>query len=71
MPPESTIHIYRIVQEALTNVSRHAGAKEAWVRMAQPEGWLALAIEDRGRGLPPATPWRGASASSACASARS
>jgi signal transduction histidine kinase len=52
VPPESTIHIYRVVQEALTNVSRHAGAKEAWVRLSQRNGWLALEIEDRGRGLP-------------------
>ena len=52
VPTESNIHIYRIVQEALTNVSKHAGAKEAWVRMAQHNGRLALAIEDRGRGLP-------------------
>ena len=51
VPPESTIHIYRIVQEALTNVSKHAGAKEAWVRLSQRNGRLALAIEDRGRGL--------------------
>ena len=51
VPPESTIHIYRIVQEALTNVSKHAGAKEAWVRLSQRDGRLALAIEDRGRGL--------------------
>jgi signal transduction histidine kinase len=49
--PEATIHIYRIVQEALTNVSKHAGAKEAWVRLSQRNGRLALAIEDRGRGL--------------------
>jgi len=52
VPTESNIHIYRIVQEALTNVSKHAGAKEAWVRLAQHNGRLALAIEDRGRGLP-------------------
>jgi signal transduction histidine kinase len=51
VPPESTIHIYRIVQEALTNVSRHAGAKEAWVRLSQRNGRLSLHIEDRGRGL--------------------
>ncbi len=54
VPPESTIHIYRIVQEALTNVSRHAGAKEAWVRLGQRNGRLHLEIEDRGRGLPAA-----------------
>ncbi|HEX6211428.1 MAG TPA: ATP-binding protein, partial [Methylomirabilota bacterium] len=52
VPPESTIHIYRIVQEALTNVSRHAGAAEATVHLAQADGLLELTIEDRGRGLP-------------------
>ena len=52
VPPESTIHIYRIVQEALTNVSRHAGATEAWVRLGGRDGRLFLEIEDRGRGLP-------------------
>ena len=52
VPTESNIHIYRIVQEALTNVSKHAGATEAWVRLAQHNGRLALTIEDRGRGLP-------------------
>ncbi len=49
---ESTIHIYRIVQEALTNVGRHSGATEAWVRLTQRGDWLELQIEDRGRGLP-------------------
>ncbi len=49
---ESNIHIYRIVQEALTNVSKHAGAKEAWVRMAHHNGRLPLTIQERGRGRP-------------------
>ena len=53
--PEATIHIYRIVQEALTNVSRHSGASEARVHLAQRSGWLDLTIEDRGRGLPGGT----------------
>jgi signal transduction histidine kinase len=52
VPPEVTIHIYRIVQEALTNVSRHSGAKDAHVRLAQRDGRLELEIEDHGRGLP-------------------
>jgi len=52
VPPEATIHIYRIVQEALTNVSRHSGATDARVRLAQRDGRLELEIEDHGRGLP-------------------
>jgi signal transduction histidine kinase len=51
--PEAAIHIYRIVQEALTNVSRHSGSREAWVRLRQAEDRIELEIEDRGRGLPP------------------
>jgi signal transduction histidine kinase len=55
---EATIHIYRIVQEALTNVGRHSGAKEARVSLAQRDGWLELDIEDRGKGLPAGAPDR-------------
>jgi signal transduction histidine kinase len=61
--PEAAIHIYRIVQEALTNVSRHSGAAEAWVRLRQADDRIELEIEDRGRGLPPEAErregWRG------------
>ena len=61
--PEAAIHIYRIVQEALTNVSRHSGSAEAWVRLRQAEDRIELEIEDRGRGLPPEAErregWRG------------
>ena len=28
------VHIYRVLQEALNNVARHSGAKQAWVRLA-------------------------------------
>ena len=52
VPPESTIHIYRIVQEALTNVGRHSGASVARVRLEQQGDWLELRIEDHGKGLP-------------------
>ena len=52
VPPETTIHIYRIVQEALTNVGKHSGAASARVRLAQRDGWLELDIEDQGKGLP-------------------
>jgi signal transduction histidine kinase len=51
--PEATIHIYRIVQEGLTNVSRHSGSSAAWVRLRQDDDWILLEIEDRGKGLPP------------------
>jgi PAS domain S-box-containing protein len=43
---------YRIVQEALTNVARHAEAKTVHVRLAERDGALTLEIRDDGRGIP-------------------
>lgn len=45
------VHLYRIVQEALNNVVRHAEAKEAWVRLTFLPGKLELAVEDHGKGF--------------------
>lgn len=48
------VQVYRVVQEALNNVSRHSGAKEAWVRLRfQPER-LEVDVEDHGKGFAPA-----------------
>ncbi len=46
------VHLYRIVQEALNNVSRHAAVKEAWVRLKFLPHALELEVEDHGRGFP-------------------
>jgi signal transduction histidine kinase len=54
----TSIHVFRVLQEALTNVARHAGATEAWVRLGQKDGQLELEVEDHGKGLP-AAPKRG------------
>ena len=45
------VHIYRVLQEALNNVSRHSGAREAWVRLRFLPDSLELEIEDRGKGF--------------------
>jgi len=47
----AAIHIYRIVQEALNNVARHASAKQAWVRLRFSADALALEIGDNGVGF--------------------
>jgi signal transduction histidine kinase len=49
--PEDAIHLYRIVQEALNNVARHSGAKEAWVTVEEQMGGLDLEIRDNGAGF--------------------
>ena len=45
------VQIYRVLQEALNNVSRHSGAKEAWVRLKFLGDRLLLEVEDHGKGL--------------------
>ena len=48
----AAIHVYRVLQEALNNLARHSGAREAWVRLRYLENSLELEIEDHGVGLP-------------------
>ncbi len=45
------IHVYRVLQEALNNVARHSGSRQAWVRLRFDEGTLELDVEDHGQGL--------------------
>ena len=47
------VHIYRVVQEALNNMARHSGAKEAWVRLRFLPDALELDVEDHGVGFTP------------------
>ncbi|HUK25914.1 MAG TPA: ATP-binding protein [Terriglobales bacterium] len=48
---DAAVHVYRVVQEALNNVSRHAGARQAWVRLRFKSDQLELEVEDHGKGL--------------------
>ncbi len=45
------VHVYRIVQEALSNIIRHSGSPRAWVRLNYQPGSLVLEVEDRGVGM--------------------
>jgi len=47
------VQVYRVLQEALNNVSRHSGAKEAWIRLRFTAEQLQLDVEDHGKGLAP------------------
>jgi signal transduction histidine kinase len=47
----TAVHVYRIVQEALNNVTRHSGSKQAWVRLRFFPDSLDVEIEDRGAGF--------------------
>jgi signal transduction histidine kinase len=51
----AAVQIYRIVQEALNNIARHSGTKQAWVRLCFLPSSLDVEIEDHGAGFTPAT----------------
>ncbi len=55
LPPEYETVLFRITQEALTNIAKHAGATEAVVTVSFGESDIHLTIEDNGRGFDPAT----------------
>ena len=50
LPPEVDLAAYRIVQEALTNVSRHAGPACASVHLHYTPGALSVQVDDDGSG---------------------
>jgi two-component system sensor histidine kinase UhpB len=65
LPPTASVHVYRIVQEGLTNITKHAGASHACVALRVLAGgkdkascrldWLQLTIEDDGNRIREAT----------------
>ena len=52
-PADAQIIIYRIFQECLTNISRHAGATEFSIAVTEHDGLISLIIEDNGVGFDP------------------
>ncbi|WP_077490355.1 sensor histidine kinase [Sinomonas mesophila] len=60
-PPSSALAriAYRVVQEALTNAVRHAGARRVHVRLAREGGLIAVEVHDDGAGLRGAAPGAG------------
>ena len=49
---EMELSIFRVVQECLTNIHRHADSPMAGIRIAQDEACLRVEIEDAGKGIP-------------------
>src|SRR5260370_25234751 len=49
--PEVETAIFRIVQEALTNVFRHSGAQKVWITLNQKDGQIVVAVLDDGKGI--------------------
>jgi signal transduction histidine kinase len=55
LPPRVDLAAFRIVQEALTNVARHAGDARATIRIGYGERDLTVQVDDDGRGPSPET----------------
>ena len=54
LAPEEELVVYRVAQEGLTNVARHADAQHAWVTLGGRDGRVSLEVRDDGRGFEPA-----------------
>ncbi|MBL8966876.1 MAG: sensor histidine kinase [Spirochaetaceae bacterium] len=59
LAPEAEINLYRILQEALSNVRRHSGARTVRVALRGGECSVELSVEDDGRGPGASTPGLG------------
>jgi len=51
--PRAEVQLLRVVQEALTNVRKHAGARHATVSLDAADGLVTLAVDDDGSGFDP------------------
>src|ERR1700681_414173 len=49
---EMELSIFRVVQECLTNIHRHAGSPTAGIRITQDQACVRVEIEDAGKGIP-------------------
>jgi signal transduction histidine kinase len=54
-PLDAETALFRVVQEALINIHRHAGSQTACIRLRRDAETLVLEIEDHGRGIPSAS----------------
>jgi signal transduction histidine kinase len=59
LPPGAELSVYRIVQEALTNIVRHAHARHATVALRYGTAALEVCVTDDGDGPPPIAPTNG------------
>jgi len=52
LPPTAEVTVYRAIQEALTNVRKHAAARTVWIDLAWGPDALTVGVRDDGRGAP-------------------
>ena len=54
LPKDAALCVYRVAQEALRNIAKHAAVSEAWVTLSATGRELLLRIQDKGFGFDPA-----------------
>jgi signal transduction histidine kinase len=52
LPRDLETAVFRIVQECLTNIHRHADSQVAKIRIAQRDGHIQVEVKDQGKGIP-------------------
>jgi signal transduction histidine kinase len=52
LPDVYNVILYRVLQEALTNIAKHAQANHIWVELRREENTVHLTVQDNGKGLP-------------------
>ncbi|MCP5522130.1 MAG: sensor histidine kinase [Verrucomicrobiales bacterium] len=60
LSPEGEVALFRMLQESLNNIVKHAAASSVKVELRHHERSVTLTVQDDGRGLPPETPTPGA-----------
>lgn len=53
LTPEAELSLYRITQEALANIERHAQPEQVWIKLWQEQGKTCLEVKDDGKGFNP------------------
>ena len=51
LPPAVASHVYRIIQEALTNAEKHSGASRVSVQLWRKSSWIVVGVSDNGKGF--------------------
>ncbi|HMD53042.1 MAG TPA: ATP-binding protein, partial [Phycisphaerae bacterium] len=59
LPSAVELHLFRIVQEAINNITKHARAKSVKLRIRSQKNSVVLKIEDDGQGFDPKAPREG------------
>lgn len=54
LPPDAQLVVYRLVQEAITNIAKHAQAKQVWITLQARDGQAHVSVRDDGVGFDPA-----------------